>query len=107
MNKLVYVLTLGVAAVAITITTTVATETGISFGGATTQQTIDAIDEVSVTSEVINHTATEDTLTIEDTTGTTIGTMTTTTTIDEDNSGTVVDSAEVTVTGDLTEKTEA
>lgn len=101
MNKLVYILTLGVAAVAITLTTTVGTETtaGFADGGQSTQNV--AVDAQNVTAENTVVAGTQSEAQIQITDGSEVlGTITTDTTVNEES--TVVDSANADVTGDIT-----
>lgn len=102
MNKLVYVLTLGVAAVAITITTTVDTNTTGTFtDGEVSNQNVVLSDTNVVDVNNTVETGSQTEASIEITDGTRIlGTVDTTTSVSEKD--TTVDSANVDVTADIT-----
>lgn len=107
MNKLVYILTLGIAAIAVTITTTVATTTTGTFTDGVSTNEVATVDPQSVT---IDNTVTEGTqdnvaIEIQDSKDNVLGTVSTDATVVEE--GTAVNGATATVTGDIAEEVES
>ncbi len=100
MNKLVYVLALGVTGIAITVATTVTTDTTASFAGANAAQTVTVDTEsVLLTNNVTQGSeSNEAQVVIEDAAGTEIGTIDTTTQITGTDSSVESASADATAT---------
>ncbi len=105
MNKLVYVLALGVTGIALTVATTVSTDTSATFAGASANETITvAGTEVNLTNSVLTGTQSEAQIEIQDASGDTLGTFDTTTTVAEEKTE-VTGDASVDVTANLTDQT--